>query len=123
MDTLMFSKLEIEAAFPGLVNSDYEITSPREATYNCIAWAAGCNHRWWWPGMRFAFWPSDLPHEETLEVFKKLFEKLGYAQCEDLNLEAEFEKVAIFFKDGKVTHAARQLATGKWASKLGQIED
>ncbi|MFM7428637.1 MAG: hypothetical protein ACKO1F_01925 [Flammeovirgaceae bacterium] len=32
-------------------------------------------------------------------------------------------KVALYGKDGKWTHAARQLVSGKWTSKMGSCED
>ena len=32
---------EIEAAFPRLRAGNYQVTSPREDAYNCVAWAAG----------------------------------------------------------------------------------
>ena len=28
----------LEEAFPGLAGSDYQVSSPRDADYNCIAW-------------------------------------------------------------------------------------
>ena len=34
----------IDDDLPGL---DYEITSERDDSYNCIAWAAGYDNRWW----------------------------------------------------------------------------
>ena len=38
-------------------------------------------------------------------------------------LETEFEKIAVFGKDGRWTHAARLKVDGKWTSKLGKEED
>ena len=37
--------------------------------------------------------------------------------------EAGYVKVALYAKDGKWTHAARQLESGRWTSKLGIYED
>ena len=31
----------LEVAFPGLCDTPYQITSPADDNYNCIAWAAG----------------------------------------------------------------------------------
>lgn len=121
---LLASKAKIESDFPGLIGTDYEVTSPRDLGYNCIAWAADCNHRHWWPTINpRSFWPADVPIQENLEAFKKLFEKLGYQECSDSTLEEGYFKIAIFVANGKPTHAARQLENGKWASKLGTIED
>ena len=43
--------------------------------------------------------------------------------CSDSSLEAGYEKIAIYVKDGIPTHAARQLGDGRWTSKLGKYED
>ena len=53
---------------------------------------------------------------------------LGYTECPDGALEAGHEKVVLFAlrDDGGdlvPTHAARQLADGRWTSKLGPLED
>lgn len=52
------------------------------------------------------------------------YEALGYSVCKDPAYEINFEKIAIFADAaGKPTHAARQLHSGKWTSKLGNSED
>ena len=62
--------------------------------------------------------------EETLASFQVVFEGMGYLECESNALEAGYEKIAIFVdNDGVPTHAARQLQSGAWASKLGDWED
>jgi hypothetical protein len=38
-------------------------------------------------------------------------------------LESGFEKIALFASDGVPKHAARQLESGRWTSKLGTRED
>jgi hypothetical protein len=41
---------EILSAFPGLLyDAGFEITSPEDTDYNCIAWAFGRKDRWLWP--------------------------------------------------------------------------
>ncbi|MEK6705299.1 MAG: hypothetical protein AABZ06_05880 [Bdellovibrionota bacterium] len=52
-----------------------------------------------------------------------MFERLGYACTDSREHEIGFDKVAIFVLDGAVTHAARQLPSGKWSSKLGPNHD
>jgi hypothetical protein len=48
----------LEAVFPGLVGKEYQITSPRDEVYNCIAWAAGVTNDWWWPDKAGqGYWP------------------------------------------------------------------
>jgi hypothetical protein len=114
---------------PGLNSENCRITSMDSARYNCIAWAAGDSSRWWWPdALRSYYWPSDAPREETIEAFVSAYATLGYAECSDASLEAGFQKVALFAKNSggevlKPTHAALQLPSGHWTSKLGALED
>lgn len=98
----------------------------RDDVYNCIAWAAGVANEWWWPleNPAEAHWPDGLPRVRTLEAFRAVFATLRYVVCPGEDLELGFEKVA-FFADtlGRPTHAARQLISGRWTSKLGKAED
>lgn len=107
---------------PNLTSSNFRITSPTKNRYNCIAWAAGCNQRWWWPTSQ-GYWPEGVAKEETIEAFADAFAALGYKKCNDASSEDGFEKVAIYAKGPHPTHAARQLSNGKWTSKLGPLED
>ena len=115
----------IESAFPQLQGSDWRVSSKADDQYNCIAWAAKVTTNWWWPvGSEKTYWPKDAPREVTLEAFQKAFASLGYIVCEGAELEAGFEKIALFANDqGVPKHAARQLADGSWTSKLGKLED
>ena len=113
---------------PGLTDSTCRVTSPYDTTYNCIAWAANTNSRWWWPDqMGVGYWPI-AERETTVGCFVKAFEALGYRICLSGALEEGIEKVAIFgqkAQDGSAipTHAALQLQNGEWTSKLGAFED
>jgi hypothetical protein len=117
----------IEAHFPGLWTSPFRVTSPAARDYNCIAWAAGDTARWWWPDPdpadAAAFWPPGAPREETVDAFVAAFATLGYAPGSGDELEPGFEKVALFASGAAPTHAARQLPSGRWTSKLGLRED
>lgn len=116
---------DLESAFPSLASSGYTITSPSTPEYTCIAWAAGDTERWWWPLTgSFAYWPSNVPVQETLAAFIKAFATLGFMPCDGSHMEQGYEKVALYIdQNGKPTHAARQLPNGRWTSKLGKIED
>lgn len=121
------NETELEGLFPGLREDGYRIQSPAEPRYNCIAWAAGDSTRWWWP-MRSrvpgCYWPANVPAEETLDSFAQAFAVLGYVACESAELEPGLEKVALYVDDkGIPTHAARQLVSGVWTSKVGQLQD
>lgn len=116
---------ELRTLFPGLATTPYRITSPAELAYNCIAWAANDVTRRWWPvGEATIYWPPAVPRDETLEAFTALFLTLGYVVGADESLEPSYEKVALFSNAFEVpTHAARQLASGLWTSKIGKLED
>jgi len=116
----------LEVVFPGLVGSGYQVTSPRDSDYNCIAWVAGDTHTWWWPGRDVGreYWPAGVPRERTRDAFVAAFASLGYTVCEGEDPESGYEKIALFADgDARPTHAARQLSGGRWSSKLGKAED
>jgi hypothetical protein len=113
---------QIENWFPMLRVSGYRITSPRDGKYNCIAWAADRDDIWMDPAGYY--WPPDVPRENTLDILVRAFGTLGYSPCKSEKLERGFQKVAIYVAtDGVPSHAARQLPTGKWTSKLADWED
>jgi hypothetical protein len=67
---------------------------------------------------------AGVARAETVQAFRDAFATLGYMLCDHEQLETGFEKVALFADPLAVpTHAARQLANGRWTSKLGQAED
>ena len=113
-----------ETSFPRLPVDGYAITSPPDRRYNCIAWAAGDQTRWWWPdASECGYWPESVSREWTTSAFIAAFATLGYAVCETSELADGVEKVALYVANGRPTHAARQLADGQWTSKCGRAED
>ena len=117
---------DIERTFPRLSNAGYQITSPVDPSYNCVAWAAGRSDEWWWPACPFDlgyYWPSDAPDDLRLTTFIGVFESLGFTCCDDGTIEAAFVKIAIYEKNDQVMHASRQLPDGRWTSKLGPQQD
>lgn len=117
--------MSIEALFPRLRETGYQITSPVTNEYNCIAWAAGETDRWWWPDPSgSSYWPEAAPRQETVEAFLIAFSFSGFEPCSSDSFEEGFEKVAIYANaQGQPTHMARQLRNGRWTSKLGKLED
>lgn len=114
----------LETCFPNLGRTDYAVTSPRDKSYNCIAWAAGVTDAWWWPDPdNIGYWPPGVPRESSVAAFVEAFETLGYEKCENAQLDRQLEKIVIFERDGRPTHAARQLSGGRWTSKCGKLED
>jgi len=102
-------------------------TSEEDTQYNCIAWAAEDKNKWWWPRTNpkmKSYWPDGIPNEETLNVFIQAFEQLGYSKCSNPLLEDGHDKIAIYCDNDEIpTHAARQLPSGQWTSKLGSNID
>ena len=112
--------------FPRLTSDSYKQTSSPTPDYNCIAWAAGEDDRWWWPDAAdIYYWPEQVVRAETVDAFVQSFALLGYCQCETGQYENGFEKVVLYQSSasGKPTHMSRQLADGSWTSKLGQNID
>ncbi len=110
------------ARYPQLASEGYSVESPPDARYNCIAWAAGDVFNWWWPNP-IGYWPLNVPKESTVTAFTLLFEQLGYTVCRDESLEEGYEKIALYALGRIVKHAARQLTSGRWTSKVGQNID
>lgn len=112
------------ASFPLLVPASYSVTSPPDDRYNCVAWAACDTTRRWWPHPSGNYyWPQSCPCKESLDTFECCFATLGYSRCPDGGLEPGFEKIAVFVNLLRPVHVARQLADGRWTSKMGRYED
>lgn len=57
----------LEDVFPGLRGQPYQIMSPRDRRYNCIAFAAGDARNWWWPdAAEEDTWPEGAARAETM---------------------------------------------------------
>ena len=114
------------ADLPNLTAANHTVISPCQKSYNCIGWAAG-ETKWWEPVGRY-FWPPNVPREMTVEAYIQAYGSIGYVECEDGSLEPDNEKIALFAVtdangDLTPTHATRQLADGRWTSKLGILQD
>jgi hypothetical protein len=118
---------DLEALFPNLRGAAYRVTSLPEEGYNCIAHAANKDDLPWWPAAERTldvYWPDGVVREETIDAFLAAFGAIGYVPCDSPNMEPGFEKIALYVDArGVPSHAARQLPTGAWSSKLGQLDD
>jgi hypothetical protein len=117
---------ELEEDCPGPVKSSYEITSPRDPSYNCVAFAVGDTSHFWYDiaNVKGYYWPPGSPSADTLAGWIKVFSDHGYKETEGEVLEPEFEKVAIYAStEGEPEHVARQKASGAWVSKMGKGHD
>jgi hypothetical protein len=117
---------ELEEDCPGLATGAYEIKSPKDPVYNCVAFAVGDVSQWWYDAkVRGYYWPPGTPSADTLEGWLKVFVDLGYKETaiDDDGLEPEFEKVAIYASPEGPEHVARQRASGVWTGKIGRGHD
>jgi len=115
---------ELEAEFPGLLTTGYEVTSPQDPKYNCIAYAVGdVNHFWYDANVRGYYWPPDEPSADTLDGWLRVFAIHGYRETENDSLEGPYEKIAIYAGPEGPEHVARQKASGAWTSKMGKGRD
>jgi hypothetical protein len=109
--------------------NEYVVTSPKDASYNCIAFAAGDTARKWDPGMLPEpgyYWPLAALREnnDDIDALKRVFTIIGYEECDNGELEPGYQKVALYalHKDDWL-HAAIQAPNGEWSSKLGSGYD
>ena len=135
MDQNTLLKSRLENMFERLEDDkNWEITSPFDVNYNCIAWAVKTTKANIWPieygicqtidgGLNA--WFEEFPLDEKLETFVHLFNKYSFRICDlDWSLENGFEKLALYSNDGiNMSHVARQLTTGMWTSKIGKSND
>ncbi len=121
----MTKAIHLELRYPNLASTNYNVTSAKPQEYNCFAWVAGDQERWWQPTPEDQFyWVEGVPMEETLSAYVQAYQTLGYQTCEDDSLEIGYTKIALYISDeGIPTHATRQLASGLWTSKIGALED
>jgi hypothetical protein len=59
----------------------------------------------------------------TLDSYERAYRRIDYRRCDGGDLEAWYEKVVLYEKDGLPCHAARQLPDGRWTSKCGKLQD
>jgi hypothetical protein len=114
------------AVFPALNASGFTQTSPRDTRYNCISWAIGPreSRSVWWPVPPLdGKWPAGVTRNDSIASFEAAFATEGYQSCSDGTLESGYEKIALYAFNGHIKHAARQLPSGQWTSKLGKEAD
>ena len=115
---------------PNLHAGNCRVTSQYDLRYNCLAWAASETFRNWWPDpMKIGWWPTGVPRAITKEAFVAAYATRGFSLCVESALEPGIQKVAIYGHRDPAsgaevpTHAALQLESGEWTSKLGRYED
>ena len=76
-----------------------------------------------WPGAPDYYWPSEVTGTDELATLVQLYLDEGYEKCENGEPEEGHKKVAIYVKEDRPKHAALQLESGRWTSKLGNMQD
>lgn len=121
---LGLSPLNLATQLPNLAQSNHDRRSDPTDNYNCIAHAYGIDNRRMWPNQAPRYWwPPSIRNDGSIEAFIDLFLDIGYELCDSADPEEGFEKVALYATAQGPTHAARQLASGRWTSKLGNAAD
>lgn len=120
------SQEDVESRFPRLRESGYSITSPESSEYNCVAWAIDNDTENYWDPTPHSgyYWPRRVTRNGSLRSYIALFRREGFEPCGTAENDPDYEKVAIFADSTRMfKHAARQLSSGRWTSKLGDLED
>lgn len=114
----------LETKFPSLASDGYRLTSPEDPLYNCIAWLFGETEAWWEP-FPICYWPIpySIVKASKIDTLIAMLEHFGFEKSDGTSPGDGYERVAIYGKNGEWTHAAKQLPTGKWTSKLGPDQD
>ena len=126
------NRLRLIAVFPQLdKDPHFEILSPENPNYNCIAWAMGLDDRRMDPtaiGPQYD-WPKNLPilcpdalHPDNLI---KAFMAKGFVITQDFQYEEGCEKVFLYKhpKQQIFLHASKLIANGVEYSKFGESFD
>jgi hypothetical protein len=111
--------------YPNLNAANHrDIIGTPDDRYNCVAWAAGIDNEWWEPAPGKT-WPGNAPRGlagHKVAALMLVFASVGFVECNDGSLEEGIEKIAIYADGDEWMHAARQLESGKWMSKMGENE-
>lgn len=114
----------LKRRFPGLARDGFRVTSSETTVYNCVGWAAEDNRNWWSPeDFELYYWPEGAPRDWSVQAWAAAFATVGFAACDGEEVEEGFVRIAIYGRAGNALHAARQLPSGRWTSKLGKSFD
>ncbi|MBK6533519.1 MAG: hypothetical protein IPF99_29195 [Deltaproteobacteria bacterium] len=113
---------------PRLSPATCEAHSDPTEDYNCLAFAANDQGRWWEPyvvppTIPGVYWPTAVEPDNTVSAWSAALATVGFAPCADDSCDPALVKVALFAIGETATHAARQLLDGRWVSKLGDEAD
>ena len=120
------SPAELQALFPKLRLENFEIRSKAAARYNCMA-SANRDERHLWTPVIFGgayYWPERVAREDTLQTWTEIFVNQGFELTNNRDVEAGFEKVAIYIDLTEMLPSHVAISDGNtWKSKLGKGQD
>ena len=117
-----FFQVRVRRPFPHLTDANHRKTSPETPSYNCFGWAILSGEVLMGPKKGW-LWPDNVPSDLRMSSFVQALASYGFEPCPTGDLEPAFEKIVLYGSGEIVTHAARQLDTGRWTSKLGIFGD
>lgn len=125
--------------FPLLASDPkFEVSSPVDNSYNCLAWAYQMfKDRWMWPPIDengnpipvvdgSPWWPSGVKTGLDIQYLVDAFLQKGFVETNTWEHEDGFVKVALYYDPATnhMTHAARESRNADyWMSKLGKSWD
>lgn len=106
--------------FPDLRMLGFERTSAPDPSYRCLSFAIGETAKNWWPGDYPAssddFWPVPYSGSGGVAAFLVGLATIGFVPCGSADVEAGYDKIALYALHDEVRHAARRLIRGGKAS-------
>ena len=95
----------IESSFPSLSASGYQIESPEDFNYNCLAFVLGDRNNWWEPLPQFVFyWPSGFSPDVSVATVVKIIQLHGYIVECDRRANPLSDAIAVYAKNEEWTH-------------------
>jgi hypothetical protein len=124
---LLTSIQRLELEIPALKGGNgYRDTSEETIVYNCLSWALGITWTRYDPIPRCAgyYWFPGIPRKWDEPTLRTVFENHNFRVAQDYELEPGYEKVVFYIDEtGIPRHFARQLPSGRWTSKIGDLND
>ena len=99
--------------FPNLGTQNHRITSRKDPSYNCVAWAVEDTSLWW--DHIGGFWPEGLTRDASVETYVELFRLLGFELSDSGNPVSRRSRCTV--------ERSHTWHSGNWTSKLGALED
>ena len=104
-------------------DTSFDLTSDCTPLYNCIGFAMGmrdvCVALGNPAGIAWSWWPPTAHFDMNPSSLVEAFEYFGFSTCNDGTIEVDYDKVALYSKNGEWTHAAIVETENLYHSKMG----